>query len=178
MNFRESNLTGNDWFVVCNPDIIADGEKIAELVGQAEADGEKLVCPLLWNDVARKYDDNIRPFPQFGTLALSLIGFSGPSRYSDQMATTSGYRDWASGAFLAIRADLYQYLNGFDERYFMYMEDVDFCRRARLTGHRLRSYTDIEFVHNAARANRQIISKNFAYHLTSAARYLVRNYAA
>lgn len=36
---------------------------------------------------------------------------------------------FAQGSFLFIRTELFRSLNGFDERYFMYMEDADLCRR-------------------------------------------------
>ena len=42
--------------------------------------------------------------------------------------------DWASGACLAIRAALLERLGGFDEGYFMYYEDEDFCLQARRAG--------------------------------------------
>ena len=42
--------------------------------------------------------------------------------------------DWVSGAALMVRRRAFDEIRGFDERMFMYMEDVDLCRRARLAG--------------------------------------------
>lgn len=42
---------------------------------------------------------------------------------------------WVSGAALMTHTALWRQLGGLDERYFMYCEDVDFCRRVRLAGH-------------------------------------------
>lgn len=39
-----------------------------------------------------------------------------------------------SGAFLAFRSEAFKALGGFDPRYFMYLEDVDICRRASRRG--------------------------------------------
>jgi len=36
---------------------------------------------------------------------------------------------FAQGCFLVIRTELFKSLGGFDDRYFMYMEDADLCRR-------------------------------------------------
>ncbi len=39
--------------------------------------------------------------------------------------------DWIPGAFVFIPADVFRGLGGFDERFFMYYEEVDLCRRIR-----------------------------------------------
>ncbi len=42
-----------------------------------------------------------------------------------------------SGACMLIERSLYERLGGFDERYFMYAEDMDLCKRVSLTGHQV-----------------------------------------
>jgi len=42
--------------------------------------------------------------------------------------------DWVSGAAMLVRRDAFLEVGGFDERIFMYMEDVDLCRRLRSSG--------------------------------------------
>ncbi|HEV2815026.1 MAG TPA: glycosyltransferase family 2 protein, partial [Solirubrobacteraceae bacterium] len=44
---------------------------------------------------------------------------------------------FVSGAALAIRRSAWEELGGFDERYFMYGEDLDLSLRLRLAGHRV-----------------------------------------
>jgi hypothetical protein len=43
--------------------------------------------------------------------------------------------DWVSGGALFIRKGIFQDLGGFDERFFLYFEDADLCRRVRKSGH-------------------------------------------
>ena len=38
---------------------------------------------------------------------------------------------WATGACLLIRAELYQKFEGFDERFFAHMEEIDLCWRMK-----------------------------------------------
>jgi GT2 family glycosyltransferase len=42
--------------------------------------------------------------------------------------------DWVTGGCLLVRRDCFQQLGGLDESFFLYYEDVDFCRRAAVAG--------------------------------------------
>ncbi|MDN3205723.1 glycosyltransferase family 2 protein [Algoriphagus sediminis] len=42
--------------------------------------------------------------------------------------------DWASGACMAVRANLFHDLGGFDEQFFAHMEEIDLCWRLRAEG--------------------------------------------
>lgn len=46
------------------------------------------------------------------------------------------YRDFVSGCCMLIKTDLFRQLNGFQENYFMYLEDVDLCVRAKKLGYK------------------------------------------
>lgn len=54
---------------------------------------------------------------------------------------------WVSGAFLMTRKDLWGKLGGLDETYFMYMEDVDYCKRVRGEGFRVAYIPEVRIVH-------------------------------
>ena len=44
---------------------------------------------------------------------------------------------WATGACLMVRSSLYDQLGGLDERFFAHMEEIDFCWRLQLSGHKV-----------------------------------------
>lgn len=55
--------------------------------------------------------------------------------------------DWVKGGCLMIRKDAFDKLGGFDERIFMYVEDMELCYRARLVGQRTYFYPEINIMH-------------------------------
>ncbi|MDF1699342.1 MAG: bifunctional riboflavin kinase/FAD synthetase [Saprospiraceae bacterium] len=45
--------------------------------------------------------------------------------------------DWASGAAMVVRTDVFKQLGGFDKDYFAHMEEIDFCTRVRAAGYKI-----------------------------------------
>lgn len=73
--------------------------------------------------------------------------------------------DWVNAACLLLPRAVWQQLGGFDERYFMYCEDVDLCLRVRLLGLNLQR-ADAQIVHTGTRASRSGL-QHLRWHLTS-----------
>jgi hypothetical protein len=55
--------------------------------------------------------------------------------------------DWLPGAFVFVRAEVFRGLGGFDERFFMYYEEVDLCRRLRAAGWRIQYWPELKAMH-------------------------------
>jgi GT2 family glycosyltransferase len=55
--------------------------------------------------------------------------------------------DWLGGAFLMLTKAIYQEINGFNEDYFMYVEDVDFCKKIADKEYKRIYIPDYSYVH-------------------------------
>jgi N-acetylglucosaminyl-diphospho-decaprenol L-rhamnosyltransferase len=73
--------------------------------------------------------------------------------------------DWVNGACMVFRSDVYRSLNGFDERYFMYCEDVDICLRLQTQGFALQALP-YRVIHDTRR-NTLKSGQHFRWHLRS-----------
>ena len=69
-----------------------------------------------------------------------------------------------------MRSETYRVLNGFDEKYRLYFEDVDFCARAQLAGLKILVDTNIRIQHDAHHASRKNLIYLF-WHIQSAFRF-------
>ena len=59
--------------------------------------------------------------------------------------------DWLLGSFFFMRSEVYKSLGGFDERFFLYFEDTDLCRRCHQAGWQVVYNPEARIVHNHGR---------------------------
>ncbi len=80
--------------------------------------------------------------------SLILLLFGGPLK---NLKTTlkNAFVDWVSGGFMLVRRSVFEQLQGFDEHFFMYIEDMEFCYRAKKRGYRVKFLSDAIATHVA-----------------------------
>jgi GT2 family glycosyltransferase len=73
--------------------------------------------------------------------------------------------DWVSGACMVIRRKAIDAVGCFDERFFMYCEDVDWCKRMWRGGWKVVYYPGASIVHHVGGSSRQLLLKSrFEFH--------------
>lgn len=85
--------------------------------------------------------------------------------------------DQVIGAFFMIRRPLFEQLGGFDERFFVYFEEVDLSRRARLAGYRSYFLTEAQAFHEGGGVSSQVKAHRLFYSLRSRIQYARKHFS-
>ena len=99
----------------------------------------------------------------FGLSSAQKVYLMEGENLSEQMEI-----DWCLGAFIMIHRELFEKVGMFDERYFLYYEDIDLCYRLREAGRRNYFFPEVQVIHYYQRdSSRKILNKNKLWHISS-----------
>ena len=167
-------INDNDYFLVINPDVkitIKEMEKLESEITSIQSD---IFTINLYRDQEYTiYDQSIKKFPKLYYPILSFLKIKRQDNYNKDKIKKPITIDWASGSFLLFKTKTYKELNGFDQKYFMYFEDVDICKRAHDKKMPLTYLPNIKAVHLGAFKNRDITSKHFLWYISSLTLYYI-----
>lgn len=155
---------------VLNPDIRLTGNPFPVLLAALRDEQVAASAPVIITP-GGEVEDSARQFPTVCSLLGKAAGI-GNGTYAD--ADERGNPDWLAGMFLLLRSSAFREVRGFDEKYFLYYEDVDLCWRLRRAGYGLRQVQTVKAVHDARRASRRDW-QHARWHLASMARFLARS---
>lgn len=88
----------------------------------------------------------------------------------------SKYVDHVIGAFYLIRRDIFETLNGFDESFFVYYEDIDLSLRANNLGWKSFYFSGVMVFHKGGGTSSQVKAKRLFYSLRSELIYLKKHF--
>lgn len=136
----------NDLLVVMNDDVLLTGITLDFVHHFSNTDAGIAGCRVLNEDGSLQ--SSMRQFPSMSQMvmqltflnklkALSCFKFS--DHYYNHMAAVA-YPDWVKGCFMVIKRKCWEELGGFDEDFFLFAEETDFCRRAANAGWRTAYY--------------------------------------
>jgi len=143
-----------EWLVFVNPDTRLHPGQVGALLAGLPAD-VAAVAPLQVDEEDRPRSETGGYEPSLGRyLVWALLPVRFHGRRGPWLAPPFPHRDtelaWVSGALLGIRREVFERLGRFDERFFLYHEDVDFCRRARAAGYRVLCRPSVRLQHEVA----------------------------
>lgn len=165
---RAFEVAAGEYFLVLNPDIRAEALDLRPLI-DALGRGECGVVGASILDIQGQPTDSPRRFPTVPRLLRRLLTGIRTPEYGSLRAPVAV--EWVGGMFMLFHRDTYRALGGFDERFFMYMEDVDICRRIRDQDLQVMFQPLTTVVHDARRQNRRS-ARHMRWHVRSLLRYL------
>jgi len=164
---RESRA---DLVLLLNPDTTVSAGNLDVLVDRLVATGAVAAGP-------RLVDGDDRPEVSFGPMLTpageflqrlrvraAARGGAMARRYIARHVARERVVDWVSGACLLLRRDAAAAAGFFDERYFMYEEDVDLCAALRQRGGRVLYTPEATVVHLRGRSVRASNSPSSSHH--------------
>jgi GT2 family glycosyltransferase len=98
----------------------------------------------------RNFDGSLQPsVGKFYTPWYAFLLLIGGQRFGllDRSPKSIQQVDWVKGGLLMIRRDVFDEMHGFDEKIFMYTEDMELCYRAQLAGKKVYFYPDVMVLH-------------------------------
>jgi hypothetical protein len=159
------------YVLLLNPDTWVDDDLAAALVRFLDAHPEAEACaPRVLTPEGSVQYSSVCALP---TLALLLYEQIGLSRLFPRSPRFGHYRmtcwehddirevEHATAACLAIRREAYEAIEGFDEDFFMYIEDVDFSCRLNKRGKKIFYLPSAQVFHAGGQSGGQVPIKNF-----------------
>ena len=173
-NNQGAKIANGDFLFFINPDTIMIKGTIESMLDYIRSDpsvgilGPKVLnpdqtlqysCrkfPTIWSGLFNRYSVMTRFFPN--------------NRYSkdylmldyDHSSTRSV--DWISGCCMMIPAPIFKEVNGFDENYFLFIEDVDLCQTMRKKGYRVDYFPSAKIFHKISSSSSQSAPQTIIKH--------------
>lgn len=156
------------YFAVVNPDVRLPDRILQPLIDVLSSERAGVSGPIVLSP-AGAIEDNARRFPKLLALVRRRLSRRRTPDYcwKDEPIEV----DWLAGMFLLFDRTAYTRVGGFDERYYMYLEDADICWRLKTLGYSSILQPLASIVHDARRASRKDLT-HFRWHLSSIVRFL------
>ncbi len=162
------------YHAIVNPDIRIENDVLSALCDYMDKHPDVvMVTPkVLFPDKSEQHLPKLRPrfiyllarrTPFFKKKAIEYT-------MEDKILAEPTEIDQCSGCFAVIRSDVFKKLNGFDERFFMYMEDADLTLRAKKYG-KVMFLPQFHVIHEWERSSSKSL-KYFMIHISSMFKFL------
>jgi GT2 family glycosyltransferase len=155
------------YFCVVNPDIRLNQDPFPALLNCLKNDVIGLAAPIVVGESGLQ-EDSARLFPT--PLKILCKVFGGGKDRDYVIENEPVFPDWVGGMFMLFPRVIFEKLNGFNERYFLYYEDVDLCARLRLLRYEVIVCPTARVVHHARRSSHSSF-RYLKWHLSSMLRF-------
>jgi GT2 family glycosyltransferase len=180
-----AKVGNSEYILFLNPDInLFPGSLVKALNFLDEKGNERVgILGIQLVDENGVIQRNVARFPTPKSLFAQMLGLDRlwPRRYPSHFMLDWDHReskevDQVTGAFYLVRRRVFEELKGFDERFFMYFEDLDFAYRANRAGWKCYYLADTQAFHQGGGTSYQVKVKRLFYVLNSRVLYVAKHY--
>lgn len=153
------------YYLLLNPDTVVLDDALSKMMAYMRQNPEVgvLGCQLLNEDGT--VQSSKRRFPTVTTAFFESTWLEtiAPSRvlaryYAQDLADDAVSEvDWVMGACMLVPRQVVAEVGGLDEAYFMYSEELDWCRRIKDSGWRVVYYPEAQIIHYAGQSSEQAV---------------------
>lgn len=177
-------LSFSEYLLFLNPDTLLFANSLSEplrYMEQVENSGVG-ICGIQLIDESGHVSRSCARFPSASMFAAQALGLnklpclrSWSHHMGDWDHASTREVDHVIGAFYLIRRDLFESLKGFDERFFVYLEDLDLSLRAHQAGWRSVYFANAQAFHAGGGTSNQIKARRLFYSLSSRLQYAFKH---
>lgn len=150
---------GADWLFLLNNDTIADPKLLERLLEHRQS-GYQVLSPAIFY---------VEPPTQIwsigGGIHNLLLEMTGDHGRNEPLPRKPIEREFLSGCALLVQRTVFDQVGLFDERFFMYYEDLDFCLRNKQAGIKMLLVPDAHLWHKVSQSSGGANSPNERYHM-------------
>ena len=153
-NLGAGNASGT-FLLFLNPDTIASESEVSKLLEVAKNNPDYGIVSCRQVNETGKEGHVKGVFPSFFNLTgFQRAIFKHRKPHVASRKPDIDFPDWVSGSVILIRQELFTKINGFDEDFWMYFEDVDLCNRVSEAGEKIVFCRNITIEHNHGGSSR------------------------
>ena len=178
-------LASTDFLLFLNPDTVLFENSLSAPISfmQKEENASVGVVGIQLIDENDNISRSCAKFPRAMDFFAQAIGLNRIPGFTDLSLHMGNWThdstrevDHVIGAFYLIRRNLFESLNGFDERFYVYLEDLDLSLRVSQAGYRSVYFADVQAFHAGGGVSKQVKAHRLFYSLRSRLLYGFKNY--
>lgn len=133
LGIKQALNGGADYVFILNPDTTVEKETISKLVLGLESNNAGIVGPKIYFESSKNIWYAGGNFDKNNVLGSHIgVNEKDAGQYDIQQET-----DYVTGAAMLVKKEVFEKIGLFDDRYFLYYEDSDFCVRAKRAGFKI-----------------------------------------
>ena len=169
------------YHLILNPDVSFTPSVVPNLIKEMEKENDIAMIAPKASFPNGEHQFSCRRYPsgfellvrRSGILKIMFSSLIKKGEYNDKDLTKSFDSQFIRGCFQLYKTEDFLTVKGFDERYFLYMEDVDICRKIDTIGKKKRYFPKEQIIHVLKRDSSKRL-KPFMFHTSSIIKYFIK----